>query len=139
METAAEDKNGQLKNSTKGHRVFGNALKSKAPENALPARKVKRPGRGEATYLTYQLERPKLERLSLSSEVKKQNNHAVIKDKMAKMFHCEDKELGAERNGLHCSQWMRQFTFVINGNNGANGGGPRLGHSVHQEASWILG
>lgn len=41
--------------------LLPNSLKSKAPEDALPAKKVKRPRRGESTtYLTFQLERPQI-------------------------------------------------------------------------------
>ncbi|MEQ2231224.1 hypothetical protein ILYODFUR_037336 [Ilyodon furcidens] len=68
-----------------------NSLKSKAPEDASPAKKVKRPRRGEANHIPEiptgeTSEKLESERLSMLHEVTKQNNHAVIKTKMAQTF-----------------------------------------------------
>ncbi|XP_028430573.1 uncharacterized protein LOC114553561 [Perca flavescens] len=86
--------------------LLANSLKSKAPEDALPAKKVKRPKRGEANHIPdiptgETPDKLEKERLLLLSEVMKRNNRALIKDKMAKTFSLRrheivEKELGVE-------------------------------------------
>ncbi|XP_068567851.1 uncharacterized protein [Cebidichthys violaceus] len=83
-----------------------NSFKSKAPEDALPAKKVKKPKRGEANHIPdiptgETSDKLENERLSLLSEVKKRNNRSVIKSKMDKTFSLRrreivEKELGVE-------------------------------------------
>ena len=54
METEAEDKNGNYRTQLKGigcAELLANSLKSKAPEDALPAKNVKRHRRGEANHI----------------------------------------------------------------------------------------
>lgn len=77
---------------------LANSLKSKALEDALPAKKVKRPRKGEANHIPdiptgetpSNLEN---ERLSLLSEVKRRNNRIVIKEKMEKTFSLRRHEI----------------------------------------------
>lgn len=75
-----------------------NSLKSKAQEDALPAKKVKRPRKGEANHIPdipigETPEKLENERVSLLREVTKRNNHAVIKSKMAQTFALRRKEI----------------------------------------------
>ncbi|XP_056277356.1 uncharacterized protein LOC130198234 [Pseudoliparis swirei] len=83
-----------------------NSFKSKAPGDALPAKNVKKPIRGEANHIPdiptgETSDKLENERLSLLSEVKKRNNRTVIKSKMDKTFSVRrqeivEKELGVE-------------------------------------------
>lgn len=83
-----------------------NSFKSKAPGDALPAKNVKKPKRGEANHIPdirtgETSDKLENERLSLLSEVKKRNNRTVIKSKMDKTFSVRrqeivEKELGVE-------------------------------------------
>uniref|UniRef100_A0A8C2X9N4 PB1 domain-containing protein n=1 Tax=Cyclopterus lumpus TaxID=8103 RepID=A0A8C2X9N4_CYCLU len=78
----------------------------KAPADAMPAKNVKKPKRGEANHIPdiptgETSDKLEIERLSLLSEVKKRNNCTVIKSKMDKTFSVRrqeivEKELGVE-------------------------------------------
>lgn len=77
---------------------LANSLKSKALEDALPAKKVKRPRRGEANHIPdiptgETPDNLENERLSLLSEVKRRNNRTVIKEKMEKTFSLRRHEV----------------------------------------------
>ncbi|XP_047217856.1 uncharacterized protein LOC124866210 [Girardinichthys multiradiatus] len=94
-----------------------NSLKSKAPEDASPAKKVKRPRRGEANHIPEiptgeTSEKLENERLSLLHEVTKQNNRAVIKAKMAQTFSLRRQEVVEKE--LHVvklkARWPALFT-----------------------------
>ena len=68
-----------------------NSLKNKSPDDAKPAKKVKRPKRGEANHmpslpLGESAEQLEKERQALLREVKKRNNERIIREKMAKTF-----------------------------------------------------
>ncbi|KAJ8361311.1 hypothetical protein SKAU_G00178360 [Synaphobranchus kaupii] len=95
-----------------------NSLKSKAPEDALPAKKVKRPKRGEANHIPdiptgETPDKLENERLSLLSEVKKRNNRAVIKDKMDKTFSLQRQEIVEKQSGMEelKGRWPALFTM----------------------------
>lgn len=96
---------------------LANSLKSKALEDALTAKKVKRPRRREANHIpdittgetSSNLEN---ERRSLLNELKKRNNRKVIKEKMEKTFSLRrheivKKEIGAKELK---ERWPALFT-----------------------------
>lgn len=94
-----------------------NSLKSKAPEDALPAKKVKRPKRGEANHIPdiptgETREKLENERHSLLTEVKKRDNRAVVKDKMAKTFSLRRQEIVEKELGVEelIERWPALFT-----------------------------
>lgn len=97
--------------------LLANSLKSKAPEDALPAKKVKRPRRGEANHIPDiptgdTPEKLENERLSLLTEVKKRDNRAVIKHKMAKTFSLRRQEIVEKESGVEelRERWPALFT-----------------------------
>ncbi|KAL6099179.1 uncharacterized protein ACO6RY_18155 [Pungitius sinensis] len=99
--------------------LLANTLKSKAPEDALPAKKVKRPRRGEANHIPdiptgETPDKLEKQRLSLLSEVKKQNNRAVIKDKMGKTFSLRRQEIVGKELGVEelKERWPALFTMA---------------------------
>ncbi|KTF74419.1 hypothetical protein cypCar_00047951, partial [Cyprinus carpio] len=68
-----------------------NALKRKLPGEQNPAKNCKRPKRAEVNFLPphpngENVDSLEMERQELLEEVKKKNNHKVIKEKMAKTF-----------------------------------------------------
>ncbi|KAK2859964.1 hypothetical protein Q7C36_004130 [Tachysurus vachellii] len=74
--------------------LLANSLKSKALDDALSTKNVKRPKRGESSHI------PDIP-TGILNEVKKQNNRMVIKEKMAKTFSIPrqeivEKEIGVE-------------------------------------------
>ncbi|XP_037621965.1 uncharacterized protein LOC119486148 isoform X2 [Sebastes umbrosus] len=98
--------------------LLANSLKSKAPEDALPAKKVKRPRRGEANHIPdiptgETPEKLENERLTLLSEVKKRNNRAVIKDKMNKTFSLRRQDIVGKESGVEelKVRWPALFTM----------------------------
>lgn len=103
--------------------LLANSLKSKAPEDALPAKKVKRPRRGEANHIPdiptgETSDNLEDERLSLLTEVRKRNNRAVLKNKMEKTFSLRRQEIVAKESGVEevKERWPALFTVdeVIN-------------------------
>uniref|UniRef100_A0A3B4YDX4 PB1 domain-containing protein n=1 Tax=Seriola lalandi dorsalis TaxID=1841481 RepID=A0A3B4YDX4_SERLL len=97
---------------------LANSLKSKAPEDALPAKKLKRPRRGEANHIPdiptgETPDNLENERLSLLSEVKRRNNRTVIKDKMAKTFSLRRYEVVGKGTGVEelKERWPALFTM----------------------------
>ncbi|KAL6481140.1 hypothetical protein MHYP_G00092200 [Metynnis hypsauchen] len=98
--------------------LIANSLKSKAPEDALPAKKVKRPRRGEANHIPdipagETIDKLENERLSLLSEVKKRNNRSVIREKMAKTFSLRRKEIVEKEPKIEelKERWPALFTM----------------------------
>ncbi|KAK7919333.1 hypothetical protein WMY93_010617 [Mugilogobius chulae] len=94
-----------------------NSLKSKTPEDALPAKNVKRPRRGEANHIPdlptgETQEKLENERLSLLTDIKKRDNRAVIKDKMAKTFSLRRREIVEKELGVEelRERWPALFT-----------------------------
>ncbi|KAK7891446.1 hypothetical protein WMY93_023409 [Mugilogobius chulae] len=94
-----------------------NSLKSKTPEDALPAKNVKRPRRGEANHIPdlptgETQEKLENERLSLLTDVMKRDNRAVIKDKMAKTFSLRRREIVEKELGVEelRERWPALFT-----------------------------
>ncbi|KAK7912340.1 hypothetical protein WMY93_012551 [Mugilogobius chulae] len=94
-----------------------NSLKSKTPEDALPAKNVKRPRRGEANHIPdlptgETQEKLENERLSLLTDIKKRDNRAVIKDKMAKTFSLRRREIVERELGVEelRERWPALFT-----------------------------
>ncbi|XP_041664379.1 uncharacterized protein LOC121523526 [Cheilinus undulatus] len=97
--------------------LLANSLKSKAPGDALPAKNIKRPRRGEANHIPdlptgETPDKLEDERLSLLSEVRKRNNHAVIKDKMDKTFSLRRQEIVGKETGVEelKARWPALFT-----------------------------
>lgn len=98
--------------------LLANSLKSKAAEDGLPAKNVKRPKRGEANHIPDipiretpdNLEK---ERLSLLSEVKKRNNRAVVKAKMDKTFSLRRQDIVAKESPVEelMERWPALFTM----------------------------
>ncbi|KAF7642129.1 hypothetical protein LDENG_00264180 [Lucifuga dentata] len=95
-----------------------NSLKSKPPEDALPAKKVKRPRRGEANHIPdipigETPDKLENERLSLISEVRKRNNRAVIKAKMDRTFSLRRQEVVEKESGVEelKERWPALFTM----------------------------
>ncbi|XP_067353940.1 uncharacterized protein [Channa argus] len=85
--------------------VLANSLKSKPLDDALSAKNVKRPRRGEANHIPdipvgETLGKLEDERLALLNEVKKQNNRMVIKEKMAKTFSIRRQEIVEKEMGV---------------------------------------
>ncbi|XP_067331111.1 uncharacterized protein [Channa argus] len=85
--------------------VLANSLKSKPLDDALSAKNVKRPRRGEANHIPdipvgETLGKLEDERLALLNEVKKQNNRMVIKEKMAKTFSFRRQEIVEKEMGV---------------------------------------
>ncbi|KAK7907177.1 hypothetical protein WMY93_015789 [Mugilogobius chulae] len=97
--------------------LLANSLKSKRPDDALPAKKVKRPRRGEANHIPdipngETAEKLENERLALLTEFKKVNNRAVIKEKMAKTFYLRRQEVVEKEMALEelLRRWPALFT-----------------------------
>ncbi|XP_078025314.1 uncharacterized protein LOC117251126 [Epinephelus lanceolatus] len=97
--------------------LLANSLKSKAPEDALPAKKVKRPRRGEANHIPdiptgETPDNLEDDRVTLLSEVRKRNNRAVIKNKMDKTFSLRRQEIVAKESGVEevKERWPALFT-----------------------------
>ncbi|XP_078024426.1 uncharacterized protein LOC144463559 [Epinephelus lanceolatus] len=79
-------------------KVAVNALKTKAADDAHPAKNVKRPKRGEANHVPsypagVTADNLEMERQVLLKEVKKQNNGRIIREKMAKTFALRRQEI----------------------------------------------
>ena len=75
-----------------------NSLKTKATDDAHPAKNVKRPKRGEANHIpSYPAgetaDNLEMERQTLLTEVKKRNNGRIIREKMAKTFALRRQEI----------------------------------------------
>ncbi|CAL8318205.1 unnamed protein product [Merluccius merluccius] len=75
-----------------------NSLKTKATDDAHPAKNVKRPKRGEANHVpSYPAgetaDNLEMERQVLLKEVKKRNNGRIIREKMAKTFALRRQEI----------------------------------------------
>ncbi|KAK7886837.1 hypothetical protein WMY93_026458 [Mugilogobius chulae] len=97
--------------------LLANSLKSKRPDDALPAKKVKRPRRGEANHIPdipngETAEKLENERLALLTEFKKVNNRAVIKEKMAKTFYLRRQEVVEKEMAVEelLRRWPALFT-----------------------------
>ncbi|XP_035994608.1 uncharacterized protein LOC118563631 [Fundulus heteroclitus] len=85
--------------------LLANSLKYKGAEDALPAKNVKRPRRGEANHIpdiptgeTQDI--LEAERVTLLSEAKKRNNRALIKNKMDKTFSLRRQEIVTKELGV---------------------------------------
>ncbi|KAK0153250.1 hypothetical protein N1851_005078 [Merluccius polli] len=90
---------------------------SKAPEDGLPAKKVKRPKRGEANHIPdiptgETPDKLENERLSLLTEVKKRDNRAVIKAKMDKTFSLRRQDIVAKESEIN-AEFMRITTVPL--------------------------
>ncbi|XP_057196120.1 uncharacterized protein LOC130557969 isoform X3 [Triplophysa rosa] len=94
-------KMGNLRTQLKGlgcPEFLANSLKTKASDNAFPAKNVKRPKRGEANHIPsvpagVSSENLETERLALLKEVKKRNNACTIREKMTKTFALRRREV----------------------------------------------
>lgn len=98
--------------------LLASSLKFKALEDALPAKKVKRPRRGQANHIPdiptgETPDKLENERLSILSEVKKRNNRAVIKNKMDKTFSLRRQEIVEKESGVEelKERWPALFTM----------------------------
>lgn len=75
-----------------------NSLKSKSPEEAYPAKNLKRPRRAEVNHFPplpsgETPESLEQERISLLAELQQRNNRQAIKEKMAKTFGYRRQEI----------------------------------------------
>lgn len=94
-------KMGNLRTQLKGlgcPELAVNSLKTKATDDAHPAKNVKRPKRGEANHVpSYPVgetaDNLEMERQVLLKEVKKRNNGKIIREKMAETFALRRQEI----------------------------------------------
>ncbi|XP_078029677.1 uncharacterized protein LOC144466491 [Epinephelus lanceolatus] len=92
---------GKLRTQLKGlgcPELAVNALKTKAADDAHPAKNVKRPKRGEANHVPscpagVTADNLEMERQVLLKDVKKRNNGRIIREKMAKTFALRRQEI----------------------------------------------
>ena len=118
VEATVETKKGNYQIQLKGlgcSEILANSLKSKAPEDGLLAKKVKRPKRGEANHIPdippgESPDKLENERLSLLTEVKKLNNRAVIKAKMYNTFSLRRRDSG---KGIRSGRVEREMSCIV--------------------------